>query len=135
MSISSRSQVARLYTPVQANDSGYASTVYLTDGTLYFCRVVESSVRERLTTGQIDGATTALLELADEITVPAQALFLVNGLLYRIKGVTRRPVKRVNQYAVEWLDQPMGDTELTADGSWKADGSRQANGLNPTLTL
>lgn len=106
MSLSSRAQTLTIYTPVVTNDGGYASPSYTTDGTEYFCRVVESSVRERMATGQPAGATTALVELADEIVVPRDALFRLNGLTYRIRGATRRPMKRIVQYTVEWLDQP-----------------------------
>ena len=133
MSISSRSQTTRIYVYSGGNDGGYASGSYLTDGTEYFCRVVETSVRERLTTNQIDGATTALLELADEITVAPTSLFRVNGLYYRIKGVTRRPLKRINQYAVEWLNQPIDAVESIENGAAPLDGSRALNGLNPSL--
>lgn len=105
MSISSRSATLVIYAPTVTNDGGYASSSYATDGTEYFCRVVESSVRERMATGQPADATTALVELADEITVPRNALFRINGLTYRIRGQTRRPAKRMVQYTVEWLDQ------------------------------
>lgn len=110
MSISARQQTCLIYTPTIANDGGYASPSYSTTGTLYFCRVVERSSRERMATGKISGETLAVLELADDIAVGNDALFVVNSLTYRITGIVRRPLRRVNQFAVEWLDQPMNLT-------------------------
>jgi hypothetical protein len=133
MSISARRQVARIYTYSGATAAGYASGAYVTDGTLYFCRVVERASRERMATGQIDGATSAVLELGDEIVVDLTSIFWVDGLTYRIVGVTRRPLRRVNQYAIEWIDQPVDLTESLANGAWPLDGTRKLNGLNPSL--
>lgn len=107
MSISARQQTCLIYTPTVTNDGGYASPTYSTNGTLYFCRLVEKGTRERMATDKINGTTTAVLELADELTVTNDSLFVVSGLTYRITGVTRRPLRRVNQFAVEWIDQPV----------------------------
>lgn len=124
----------RIYTPSESNDAGYAVTRFVTDGALYFCRLTEQSVRERMATGQIDVSTAAMLEVSDEITLSLTSVVQVAGLNYRLRGVTRRPLRHVNQYAVEWMDDPMDTTESLWDGAWILDGSRQLAGLNPSLT-
>lgn len=134
MSISLRNQQARFYTASTSNDAGYPSTMYVTDGQYYRCRLTETRGQERLTTSAGAFVTRGVLELADELTVSTDMLVEVDGLRYAVRGITRRHALRCLQLDVEWTDQAVAGAQSTLNGAGLLDGSGTLSGINPTIT-
>jgi hypothetical protein len=136
VSISSRRFLATVYAQVSVNDGGYASNVFTPTGAAHYCNVVETSARERLGTTATQHTHDAMIEVADEVSVPQNAMLVVASLMvggvtaqYQVRGVIPRPRRRALWLVCERTDVPLNAGSLTAGGLAPADGTETANGV------
>lgn len=134
MSLSAWNRQLGVYAYSSLTIEGVATDVWtLVDIT--FGRVDATRARQAVHGGAMELQTDAIVELSDEVTVPANAVIVDGSALdaataYHVRGIRPRPARHRQYIDVQQLDRNKIDpSALLLDGSFVADGSKVLAGV------
>lgn len=134
MSLSRWNKSLGLYAYSSTTTEGVATDVWTLAATT-FGRVDAKRAQQTVLGGATETQIDAVVELSDQVTVPANSVIVDGSSLnaataYRVRGVRPRPDQRRQYVDVQQIDRERVDAAaLLLDGSWLLDGSEILNGV------